>query len=193
MKPGQQPNDGIATAFEMIMDEIEGEAGKIADKGANAFRNKDYAEAQKLGDAGHGLMEFRKKVDELLAEWQAGIDVSYRRTFTIKGLPETKDSKRRKNTKLRVRFADGPEIEEYFAADTFALAIKEFGIERVEKLGLIDNGDPLISSHKHPTYQHRKFGDRYLSTHSSTDRKKDMLEQISKLLGRKVTVTIIQP
>ncbi|MDQ6632792.1 MAG: hypothetical protein M3Y82_13720 [Verrucomicrobiota bacterium] len=193
MKTEHTATDGIAAAFEIIMDEIQTEADKIAERGTAAFKTRDYSEAQKLGDVGHRLDEFRKKVDTLLSEWQAGIDVTYRRNFSIKALPESKQTKRRKNTKLRVRFADGPEIEEYFAADTFALAIKELGIDRIEKLGYLDNGEPLISPRMHPTYQHRKFGDKYLSTHSSTERKKDMIEQIAKQLGRKVTVTVIQP
>ena len=193
MKNEQAATDGIAAAFEIIMDEIQTEADKIADRGAAAFKSRDYTEAQKLSEAGHGLNEFRKKVDSLLSEWQAGIDVSYRRNFSIKALPESKQTKRRKNTKLRVRFSDGPEIEEYYAADTFMLAIKEFGIDRVDKLGLIANGEPLFSPRMHPTYQHRKLGDKYLSTNSSTERKKDMIEQIAKLLRRKVTVTVIKP
>ncbi len=192
MKTSQISNDGISTAFEIIMDEIETEASKIAEKGSEAFKNKDYDEAQKLGDIGKGLMDFRKKVDDLLSDWQAGIDVSYRKTFTIKGLPEAKNSVRKKATKLRVRFTDGPEIEEYFAADTFALALKEFGLEKVQELGLIDNGAPLVGPNKHPTYQQRKFGNIYISTHSSTERKRDLVLEIAKLLKRKVTATIIQ-
>ena len=173
MKSDEQATDGIAAAFEIIMDEIQNEADKIADRGANAFKERDYTEAQKLGDIGHGLDEFRKKVEALLAEWEAGIDISYRRTFSIKGIPESKGSKRRKNTKLRIRFADGPEFEEHIAADTFALAIKEFGLDKVERLNLNENGASLIGPTPHPSYQHRQFGNKFLSTHSLIHRTKE--------------------
>lgn len=193
MKSEQKTQDGITAAFEIITDEIESEATRIGEQGAEAFKQMNLDEAHRLIAVGKGLLVFRKKVEGLLTEWQAGTDISYRRTIKIKGLPEARSAGRRSNTKLRVRFADGPEIEEYFASDTFALALKEFGLAKVEALGLRENNSPLIGPTMHPTYQHRQMGDKFISTHSSTQQKKEMLERIAKKLGRKVTVTIIQP
>lgn len=43
--------DGVAAAFELIVEEIEAVASEIADQGSNAFREKAYDLAQQLSEA----------------------------------------------------------------------------------------------------------------------------------------------
>ena len=156
---GQMNTDGVAAAFELIVEEIEGVAQEIADLGSEAFKSKDYEKAQVLGESGKNLQVFRERVSALLEDWQAGIDIDTRKRFTATSKLEKKKeisshSKARK-TALRVALSSGKIIEEHFAADTFALTIQFFGIDRVRELGLTETGIPLIDSTKHAHRERR--------------------------------------
>lgn len=100
-------------------------------------------------------------------------------------------NQRAANTRLLVRFQDGLLICETKAANTFALALKEIGVDRVRQLGLSVNGVPLISMQKHATYTQYQLGTAYVMTHSNTKSKKETLETIAKELGVQVSVEII--
>ena len=95
------------------------------------------------------------------------------------------------NTRLLVKFQDGPVICEAKAADTFALALKEFGLDRVGKLGKLVGGVPLISMRRHETYTQYQIGKEYVMTHSNTKSKKEMLEAVANELGLQVSVEIV--
>ena len=88
-----------------------------------------------------------------------------------------------KKTGLRVVFPNGKVIQKRFAADTFAAALQEIGLQKVETLGLTVRGLPLVGTRPSRTYQQRQIGDRYLVVHSSTPEKKAMLENIAHELG----------
>jgi|SRR3990172_3131477 len=110
--------DGVAAAFELIVEEIEAVASEIAEQGSKAFREKAYDVAQELSESGKSLQEFRTKVMELLEEWQSGIDVTTRQRFT-RSRPKpkrpgasVKAHAKGTRTRLRVTFADGHQIEE---------------------------------------------------------------------------------
>jgi hypothetical protein len=144
--------DGVAAAFELIVEEIEAVASEIADQGSNAFREKAYELAQQLSEGGKSLEEFRAKVMDLLEEWQSGIDVTTRQRFTTS---RPKQKRRRgyvkahtkgPKTRLRVTCADGQHIEEYYAADTFALALRKLGLDPVERLGITNRDTPLVGN-----------------------------------------------
>lgn len=47
--------DGVAAEFELIIEEIECVADQIADQGTEAFQQKDYDTAQRLGESGKNL------------------------------------------------------------------------------------------------------------------------------------------
>lgn len=189
--------DGVAAAFELIVEEIEAVASEIADQGGNAFREKAYDLAQELSEAGKSLQEFRTKVMDLLEEWQSGIDVATRQRFTtarpskkrVAGTakPHTKGPK----TRLHVTFPDGQHIEEYYAADTFALALRKLGLDRVEGLGITDRNTPLVGQLRSKQYSQRRVDGKYICTHSSTQQKKELLERIAKDLGTSLKVQII--
>ena len=52
--PKKQPmnKDGVATAFELIVEEIESVVSDVAEQGAKAFRDKTYSVAQQLSESG---------------------------------------------------------------------------------------------------------------------------------------------
>jgi hypothetical protein len=196
MKLTNANRDGVATAFELIIEEIEAVAADIADQGSKAFHDKAYDLAQQLGESGENLQDFRAKVESLLEDWQSGIDVSTRQRFSErqkvgKAKPLSRHSKASK-TRLRVTFADGKSIEEYYAADTFALALRHMDLALVESLRLTESGIPLVGNVRSEQYSQRKIDGKYICTHSNTQKKKDTLDKIGKRLGVGITVKIIR-
>lgn len=186
--------DGVAAAFELITEEIEAVATEIAEQGRWAFRDKEYDKAQHLGESGKSLQEFRAKVEHLLEEWQSGIDIATRQRFATS---RTKQAKPRSphlkapKTRLRVTFADGTAIEEYYAADTFALALHRLNLDRVAALGLTECGIPLVGGTKSDQYGQRKIDGKFICTHSSTKDKKEVLERVAKSLGASLKVEVV--
>jgi hypothetical protein len=186
--------DGVAAAFELIVEEIEAVASEIADQGSRAFRDKTYDTAQQLGESGKSLQSFRAKVVDLLEEWQSGIDVTTRQRFTRprpKKIATSKTHTKGPRTRLRVTFADGASIEEYYAADTFALALQKLGFDRVAALGITERNVPLVGLIKSDQYGQRRIDGQYVCTHSSTPEKKETLERVAKKLGVSLKVEIV--
>lgn len=97
-----------------------------------------------------------------------------------------------KNTKIKVMLPNGIIIQERVASDTFAKTIEFFGVDKVEKMGIIVNNVPLITSERHPSYQVRQINDRFVSTHSATAVKKSTLESIAKDLNIEIVVETIK-
>ena len=104
----------------------------------------------------------------------------------------SKDPEKGPKTKLRVSFINsGKVIEESYAADTFVLAIKEMGLGKVEALGLTQQALPLIDTKKDREHSQRQLDGKYICVHSSTDRKKKILETIGSRLGVGLKIEII--
>jgi len=186
--------DGVAAAFELIVEEIEAVASEIADQGSAAFRDKAYDVAQQLGESGKSLQSFHAKVAGLLEEWQSGIDVKTRQRFS-KARPKpartAKAHTKGPRTRLRVAFADGTSIDEYYAADTFALVLQRIGFDRVAALGITERNMPLVGDIKSDQYGQRRIDGKYVCTHSSTPEKKETLERIAKKLAVSLKVEIV--
>lgn len=186
--------DGVAAAFELIVEEIEAVASEIATQGSQAFRDKAYDVAQMLGESGKSLESFRAKVVTLLEEWQSGIDVTTRQRFSTPRRKKTRTSKphtKGPRTRLRVTFDGEPPIEEYYAADTFALALQRMGFDRVAALGITERNVPLVGDIKSDQYGQRRLDGKYVCTHSSTPEKKQTLERVAKKLGLSLRVEIV--
>lgn len=186
--------DGIAAAFELIIEEIEAAASEIATQGSQAFHDKAYDTAQQLSEGGKSLQSFRAKVVELLEEWQSGIDVTTRQRFSTprpKAVRKMKTHTKGRRTRLRVTFDGGPTIEEYYAADTFALALQRMGFDRVAGLGITERNMPLVGDIRSDQYGQRRVDGKWVCTHSSTPEKKETLERVAKKLGVGLRVEIV--
>ena len=189
--------DGVSIAFELITDELKRVADDISNQGAQAFKERRFDDAQRLSETGRNLDGFIEKLNNLLEEWQAGIDVNVRRRIHIDKIRNIRPHKKSKTskkpkTKLRVRFNNGKVIEENYAADTFALAIKEIGFSKVEALGFTQEGLPLVGIKKSNERNQRQIDGKYVCVHSSTNRKKEILETIANRLGVGLKVEVIQ-
>ncbi len=86
-------------------------------------------------------------------------------------------------------------IQEKKANLTMAKAVEKAGAEAVAALAIPHDGDKLVSKSVHPKYsreQQHLSGGYLLNTHSSTETKKNQLEQISKRLGLNWKIDIIK-
>lgn len=95
-------------------------------------------------------------------------------------------------TGLMVRFPNGKTINKRYAYETFIRTIEEIGIDKVKSLGIILNHTDLITKKKSPDYnQHKVKGGYLIITHTSTDKKKKILEEISSRLNIGLEVEIV--
>jgi hypothetical protein len=127
---------------------------------------------------------------------QGGKRVIHQRKPNIKVEPNptishhTKGS-RTARTGIRVTLPTGRIIHHPSAADTFTDVIEEMGFEAVRKLNLIVRGVPLVDIKQDRKYSQTKRDGYFIITHSSTEEKKDLLEQTSKRLGKPIKVEIV--
>jgi hypothetical protein len=100
-------------------------------------------------------------------------------------------TKRGPSTKLKVRFENGPLIQETTASKTFIEALDYMGLEKVADLRIICRKQPLVSKEE-PVGDPKKTVNGYdITLKNSTKNKADYLEQIAKELGYDIIVDII--
>jgi len=185
--------DNLSTAFELISDEIEAVACEIAELGSKAFEEKCYTDAKDLAETGENLKFFKEKVDRLLSEWENGFDQVTRAKTKITKIPIAlrETAERSRKTRLRVELEDGATIEGNIAADTLVAVIKKIGLRKVESLGIMVRGFPLVGSSRSSQYQQRPIDGKYIMTHSGTPEKAKVLEKIKKELSLRITISVM--
>ena len=95
-------------------------------------------------------------------------------------------------TGLVVTFPTGKVINNRFAYETLIEVVETVGIQKVAALGLKHVGLDFIGKTKDDFYnQHELPGGYLILTHSSTDKKKRQLEEISQKLGLGLKVEVI--
>lgn len=187
-------NDGVTTAFQMILEEVDSVISEVNSQGSAYLRNSDYAKTEDVIAAGKNLASFRSKLEDLKNEWVAGLDEPIRSRVKIetaevaRSIASTSKSAR---TILVVKFNDGTVIYESKAADTFALTVKKFGLQRVIRLGLRINNFPLVSLQRSDTYSQTAIDNYWVMTHSNTDSKRDQLLKIAAALNEHISVDIV--
>jgi hypothetical protein len=83
-------------------------------------------------------------------------------------------------------------IHEKFAYQTLVEAIRKIGPEKVRPLGLFANGVPLVSDTRDDFYNQYDLGNGVLiMTHTATKVKKDLLDEVSRLLALGLEVKIV--
>ena len=184
-------SDGVSTAFGIIMEEIGAVEEQLNQEGMNAFKNSEYADAQRLSEAGKALGAFREKLEALRNEWSSGIDVSTRQRVKVEPgytiAPHSKSAK----TVLRITLNNGRVIQRPTAAQAMADVLEMFGLEKVKALGLTVSGVELVSKQKHERYGQTKVGHYFVCTHSNTASKKQLLEKVAQSLGQSIVVEIV--
>ena len=95
-------------------------------------------------------------------------------------------------TGLVVTFPNGKVINNRYAYETLIEVVETVGIQKVAALGLKHVGLDFIGKTRDDFYnQHELPGDYLILTHSSTDKKKRQLEEISEKLGLGLKVEVV--
>jgi hypothetical protein len=95
-------------------------------------------------------------------------------------------------TGLMVTFPDGKVINNRYAYETLIEAVQKVGVQKVESLKIKHLGLDFISKTVDDFYnQHEIPGGYFILTHSSTDKKKRQIEEISKKLGLGLQVEVV--
>lgn len=61
--------DGVATAFDILLEEIENTIEELNQAGAQAFQKRDYDSARALTTKGEQMTTFRAQITELQEQW----------------------------------------------------------------------------------------------------------------------------
>lgn len=188
-------NDSVSVAFDLMLHELEIEVDELNERGASHFKRSDYNNAQLLSRAGQDLSDFRNRVIELQSEWASRFSSLFEGREPAQEVHHvartiTSASKSPK-TWLRIILPDGTLLEEKPAALCFARAIQALGVEKVMKLNLRVNGEPLISTTRSEKYNDTELERYFFRTHSSTKHKRDLLEDITRKLGVRLKVEVV--
>lgn len=187
-------DDSVATAFDLVISEIEQNIVDTNLQGAASFQNADYDLVGLTVEAAKRLESFKLKVMELRDEWS-----DHPEQFPRQENPELIEEVKRTiashgkapKTVLVVKFSDGTTIYEKFAAETFVSSLVKLGLERVEALKIQLSGLPLVSTRSSTKYPSSRSGRYFIVTHSSTAQKRAILEQVAKKLGESLSVNVV--
>ncbi|MDD3320077.1 MAG: hypothetical protein PHS59_01400 [Paludibacter sp.] len=95
-------------------------------------------------------------------------------------------------TGLMVTFPNGKVINNRYAYETLIEVVEKVGVQKVESLGLKHLGLDFISKKRDDFYnQHELPGGYLILTHSSTDKKKRQIEEISQKLNLELKVEVV--
>lgn len=99
---------------------------------------------------------------------------------------------RKKNSTLIVRMPNGTILKDASAAEILEYVVQYVGTEKVERLGLVSAGMPLVSKTRPSKYSYRELSNGYfLTTNSNTKYKKQFIEEIAKSYNLDIKVEII--
>jgi len=128
-------------------------------------------------------------------------DESETKEFSLAPKPKEREKKTDKTytsshksawTGLMVNFPNGNVINNRYAYETLKEVVETIGIKKVESLGLKHLGLDFISKTRDDFYnQHELPGGYLILSHSSTDKKKRQIEEISKRLKLGLKVEIV--
>jgi hypothetical protein len=184
--------DGVTVAFDVIREELEAAANGVNIQGADFLKSGQYDEATILIESGRKMLAFRNKIEALKEEWLNGHDATTRSRVQIENVRSITSHNKAPKTGLSVTFPDGTEIHHQVAAETFAATLNKLGLERVRSLNKKVNGFPLVSNERSDKYDQVKSDTLLVMTHSNTESKKRMLEEIAKELAVLLKVQIVK-
>ena len=187
-------SDGVSTAFQIILEEIDSVVTDVNSQGAAHFRNNDYPKAEESLSAGRKLKAFRIKLESLKEEWISGLDEPTRRKVLVQPATVSRSissSNKSSKTILVIKFKDGTILFESKANETFAKALEKFGLDRVAALKIRVNNFDLVSKTKSENYSQTEVDGYFIMTHSSTEAKRDKLVEIAAKLKYEISVDIV--
>ena len=175
----------IQAAFSVLIEvlrwaakEAERQANETRDTGRKSFFRNN---AERFGAMADSVSALEKQFRSMETDFPEG--EKPKATFHY---PRGKQ-----NTALAVKFADGEEIQERYASGTFVRSLCKMDLDKVATLGVILNGEPLVST-KEGRYASHKVGGYYVATTASTANKKAILEGVASALDIVISVQIIR-
>lgn len=177
----------VVECFDALIAAINNAADGWRMRAAEAYLDRDDAGAQECARAikciAEAAADAETLYDKLKRSWPAAST-----PFAFRSLAH---NRKRPGSKLRVQL-NGNIIEHPDAAETFARTIEEIGIERVARLGKTLSGIALIGTSRATDYQQQfAIGDFYVCTHSNTQTKKSVLDQIAAELGLHLRAEVV--
>ncbi len=177
----------VAECFDALLAAINSAADNWRMQAAEAYLDRDDAGAQECVPAIKRITEAAADVETLYDKLKQSWPLASAHLAARSPTPHSK----RPGSKLRVQL-NGKVIEYPEAAETFARTIEEIGIERVARLGKVLSGVALVGTSKATGYQAQfAIGNFYVCTHSNTQTKKCLLEQIANELRIQLRVETV--
>ena len=178
----------VPTALDLVKEEVDKESRRIFSVGGDALKAGNIKPAKEAIAYAEKLAEFVKKIQKLGDEWkklEAKIDAAAPEvkeivlpTKPIKSKTEYTQKpggKKSAKTTFEVVFADGTKITHPKAKIVLARTIDHIGAPRVAKLGVLVDGEPLVSNsinnYKNQSSAAPINSGWYVATHSSTKAK----------------------
>ncbi|WP_371055124.1 hypothetical protein [Rhodosalinus sp. K401] len=187
--------DSVAIAFELMRMELQAEVENLNSEGAKFFRASEYAEAEDLIKKGKALQAFVEKVRALELEWEnsfaADVDAEPEDAVVEEAARKILSGSKSPKTGLLVRFPNREVFAKEKAADTLVAVIQRAGMEAVEAIGIMVNGENIVSRTPSKKYYEARVPPYFIKTHSNTMQKKRNIEQISEALNLGLQVEII--
>lgn len=209
-KENVMQNQEVSAALDLLISTLSDERNRIYEIGASAMLAKDKKTAQSVINFAQKLENFQEKVKALSTDWTALIDEKISASEKVQEIVDgdgklfgmrTRKSKTgftRKiehpiapKTNFTVQFSDGTIISNPKACDTLVQTIERIGEQRVQALGLICAGEPLVSniqSKKYKASSKKTVAGFYVQTQSSTAAKVKYLQTISAKLKIKLAI-----
>lgn len=182
----------VYEAFEMVLEEIDGVAANLKKEADTLFSARDTKGYSQLNAEAVEVLEFYHEVMKIAARWQNLSSVAkLPKNAVSKQVRRPRSGPRQPNKAILVKFANGRMIKGPSAADTFAETLEVIGLEKVRGLGKSRNGFPLVGTQASENYTQREVGGFYVMTHTSSEYKKEVLEEIAIELGIKLTVELV--
>ena len=177
-------DQSVADRFGALVAAICASADDWRRRAAEAVIDLDDARVQECLAAIQCITEAATEVEGLYRQWKAG--------WPAVSPTPAPGGGRHPGPATRLRVHLNSKLIEYpHAAETFARTIAEIGIDRVASLAKVLAGIPLVGTSKAPGYQGQfAIGGFYVCTHSDTQLKKRILEEIAAKLGVPIRVEI---
>lgn len=180
-------DQAVTDCFSAVLAAIYTTADDWRMQAAEALLDRDDSRAQECLRAIERIMEAAGEVETIYRKWKDRWPAAAAAPATA---PSLAPHPKRPGSKLRVHL-NGKVIEYSDAAETFARSIEDIGIERVTRLGKVLSGIALIGTSKATGYQQQfAIGKFYVCTHSNTQTKKRVLEEIAAEVGVQLRVEV---
>ena len=188
--PRVAPNSAsVAAKFATIVTAMDSLADDLKILCAEARLNSNFDVVELLLDASRELLDVRSRTAVLNAHWSnAGVAAWSLDDITIDLSPRQSKSNQ---THLRV-FLRSRTIEHRHAKDTFVEVLKMLGFKQVAALGKTVRGCQLVAqSAGSDLYQQEQHDGWYITVHSSTKEKRNMLHEIAALLEEPIKIEVV--